>query len=77
MNKVNKFELKLIRENNMKKETLSIRASFKIFENSLTIIRNRKIQSNQIGFFYNLNLPYKIWGNLEILVQELCKYLKS
>ncbi len=76
-----KFELKLLQENNLKMETLSVKASFKIFENSQTIICHRKIQTKEIGNIYILNLQnknkdYTESVNLEIMVQKLCKYLK-
>ena len=43
---------------------------------------NREIKLNQIGIIYNFNIQKKIndWTeteNLEKLVQELCKSLKS
>ena len=82
MKQVKKFELKLLQENNLKIETLSVKASFKIFENSQMIKSNRKIQTKEIGKFHilnlhNINKNYTESVNLEIIVQKLCKYLKS
>ena len=72
---MNKFEFKLIRENKIKKETLSIKASFKILENCQTIKSNRKIQKEEIETIYHFylrkkNNDYSESENIEILVQE-------
>jgi hypothetical protein len=83
MNQVKKFELKLLQENNLKMETLSVKASFKITENLPRIIYttySREIYSKEIGtlcgFYWEKYFDSCVY-NLEILVQKLCKYLKS
>jgi hypothetical protein len=78
MNQVKKYELKLIRKNKLPEEKLSIRASFKVSKNGQRMSYDRKL--NQIGFIYNskqLQLYFFEIENLELLVQKLCKYLKS
>jgi hypothetical protein len=82
INQVKKYELKLIRENSLNKEKLSIRASFKILRNDQSTDDDRHIKSHQIGTIYDLNLQNEIIDcteseNLEILIQKLCKNLKS
>ncbi len=77
-----KYELKLIRENNLNKEKLSIRASYKILGNDQSTNDDGYIKSHQIGIIYDLNLLNEINDcteseNLEILIQKLCKNLKS
>jgi hypothetical protein len=75
---VKKFELKLIQANSHNKEKSSIRASYKILENCLNGNDNRKIKSKQIGTILYLKYKYiYLPKNIEILVQELCKNLKS
>jgi hypothetical protein len=74
MNQVKTFEVKLLRENNINKEKLSIKASFKILGNDQRMSYNIKLY--QIGIMYNPNLQNENEDYTENL-PKLCKYLKS
>jgi hypothetical protein len=66
--------VKLLRENNINKEKLSIKASFKILGNDQRVIYNIKLY--HIGIMYNPNLQNENEDYTENL-PKLCKYLKS
>ena len=68
------FEVKLLRENNINKEKLSIKASFKILGNDQRMSYNIKLY--QIGIMYNPNLQNENEDYTENL-PKLSKYLKS